>query len=84
MGCCGKQTKAEVMRPTLPQSVESSLVFAQSAGMKAVDLTTATKRYAICQSCPHFKVTDTVCMRCGCLVFVKLGKAQERCPALKW
>lgn len=50
------------------------------AGFKISDL--HTKRYSICQSCPHLK--NERCTLCGCYMKAKSKIPQAACPIAKW
>lgn len=84
MGCCGRITKATPAPKQIPQTVDAALVFTQTQGKKVADQNIANRRLQVCRACPYLKSADNVCTRCGCLIFAKIGSAQERCPALKW
>ena len=84
MGCCGKIQKATPAPKNLPTTVDSALVFTRTQGKKVADPNIAARRLQVCQACPFLRSKENVCTRCGCLIFAKIGEAQERCPALKW
>lgn len=42
----------------------------------------AKERRKICKTCPHMKLS--VCMKCGCPIYVKPRIEDEECPEGKW
>ena len=51
-------------------------------GMPFTPLAERMKRNKVCYECEHFK--NPLCLKCGCVIFVKARLATSQCPEGKW
>lgn len=50
---------------------------------KLADEETVRNRRLICDNCEHKSVIG-LCVKCGCIVFLKTTRAKKKCPMGKW
>jgi hypothetical protein len=48
------------------------------------DMTTRLERAGHCQRCEFYRRSTKQCVKCGCLVNLKVTLANESCPEGKW
>ena len=87
MACCGsrKQIPGPRLDPSVQLTATGAQQMARSQGLEAATTERIERRIQMCRSCPY-RVARPVesCNRCGCVLVMKIGKAHESCPALRW
>jgi hypothetical protein len=53
-------------------------------GEKAIDKDVFNQRITTCQSCEHFVVDSSRCLKCGCFIKIKARMRSQKCPIGKW
>ena len=49
-----------------------------------VNIDTAKSRYAICKQCEEFYPFWKQCLKCGCIMPIKVTLSDSECPLKKW
>lgn len=65
-------------------SAVDALKDAVGGNLKIAEKDEATRRYELCNACPHFRTMTKTCAQCGCFMPAKTKLLQSSCPIGVW